>query len=38
MVRRYTNLNPEDLHKLQKKAQQSPEEHIGALIASVTAG
>ena len=34
MLRRYTNLKPEDLHKLQKAAQLSPEEHIDALLAS----
>jgi integrase len=34
MLRRYTNLKPEDLHKFQKKAQLSAEEHIAALIGS----
>jgi integrase len=34
MLRRYTNLKPEDLHKLQKKVQLSVEEHVDALLAS----
>jgi integrase len=34
MLRRYTNLKPEDLHKLQKRAQLSPEEHLETLLAS----
>lgn len=35
MLRRYTNLKPEDLHKLQKVVQLSPEEHVDALIATI---
>jgi integrase len=34
MLRRYTNLKPEDLHKLQTRAQQTLEDHIEALVAS----
>jgi integrase len=34
MLRRYTNLKPEDLHELQKAVQLSPEGHIDALLAS----
>jgi integrase len=33
MLRRYTNLKQEDLHKLQKVVQLSREEHVDALIA-----
>jgi integrase len=36
MLRRYTNLKPEDLHKLQKNYQMLPEEHIEALLASTS--
>ena len=35
MLRRYTNLKPEDLHKLQKASQPSMEEFIETLAASV---
>jgi integrase len=34
MLRRYTNLKPEDLHKLQKASQPSMEEFIETLAAS----
>lgn len=34
MLRRYTNLNPEDLHRLQKKAQPSEAEFIRMLVES----
>ncbi len=34
MLQRYTNLKPEDLHKLQKAAQPSMEEFIATLAAS----
>ena len=32
MLRRHTNLKPEGLHNLQKRAQPSIEEHVEALI------
>jgi site-specific recombinase XerD len=34
MLRRYTNLKPEDLHKMQKAAQPSMEQFLATLIAS----
>jgi site-specific recombinase XerD len=34
MLQRYTNLKPEDLHKLQKASQPSMEELIETLAAS----
>ena len=34
MLRRYTNLKPEDLHKLQKVSQPSMEEFVATLVAT----
>lgn len=34
MLRRYTNLKPEDLHKMQKAAQPSMEQFLATLVAS----
>lgn len=34
MLRRYTNLKPEDLHKMQKAAQPSIEQFLATLVAS----
>jgi integrase len=34
MLRRYTNLKPEDLHKMQKAAQPSMEEFVASLVAT----
>ncbi|HVQ70744.1 MAG TPA: tyrosine-type recombinase/integrase [Bradyrhizobium sp.] len=34
MLRRYTNLKPEDLHKMQKSAQPSMEQFLATLVAS----
>ena len=34
MLRRYTNLKPEDLHKMQKTAQPSMEQFLDTLVAS----
>ncbi|MGB6400472.1 MAG: site-specific integrase, partial [Bradyrhizobium sp.] len=34
MLRRYTNLKPEDLHKMQKAAQPSMEQFMATLVAS----
>jgi site-specific recombinase XerD len=34
MLQRYTNLKPEDLHKLQKASQPSIEEFIETLVVS----
>jgi site-specific recombinase XerD len=34
MLRRYTNLKPEDLHKMQKAAQPSMEQFLVTLVAS----
>lgn len=33
MLRRYTNLKPEDFHKMQRSAQSSAEEFIAAVVA-----
>jgi integrase len=33
MLRRYTNLKPEDLHKMQKAAQPSMEQFVATLVA-----
>jgi len=35
MLRRYTNLKPEDLHRLQKQSQLSIDQHIALLTASL---
>lgn len=32
MLRRYTNLKPEDLHRLQKQAQLSEDEHMAFVL------
>lgn len=34
MLRRYTNLKPEDLHRMQKTAQPSTEQFLAALVSS----
>ncbi len=34
MLRRYTNLKPEDLHKMQKAAQPSMEQFVAILAAT----
>jgi len=34
MLRRHTNLKPEDLHKMQKTAQSSMEQFMATLVAN----
>jgi hypothetical protein len=34
MLRRYTNLKPEDLHKMQKATQPSMEQFVATLVAT----
>lgn len=34
MLRRYTTLKPEDLHKLQKAAQPSMEQFVSTLVST----